>query len=175
MGDVTGPISTLPGRSHELPAGSTCDQHPDRPAVARIQGETDSFGCEMLDWCEECLAKYREEMASDEPDGFCDWCRTDAKLRPTRDFEEGVCGPVYYVCEPCYGRQQKAIQDEVNSWDDPPEYDDYDDYEIECYECGGEGYVHDCIDGFCVDADFGCDMCTRRCDMCNSAKKGGAA
>lgn len=43
MGDVTGPISTLPGHRHKLPSGATCDDHPDRPAVARIQGETDSF------------------------------------------------------------------------------------------------------------------------------------
>lgn len=30
MGDVTGPISTLPGRRHELPEGTMCDVHPDR-------------------------------------------------------------------------------------------------------------------------------------------------
>lgn len=58
MGDVTGPVSTLPGAGHALPAGTMCDDHPDRPAVARIQGETDSFGSELWDLCEEC----RDEM-----------------------------------------------------------------------------------------------------------------
>lgn len=39
----------------------------------------------------------------------------------------------------------------------------------DCANCGGEGYTHDCFDGFCLDADEGCDLCTRRCDWCNSA------
>jgi len=38
MADVTGPISTLSGSLHALPDGQTCDQHPDRTAVARVQG-----------------------------------------------------------------------------------------------------------------------------------------
>ena len=155
-----------------------CDHHPDRPAVARIQGDTDSFGSELFDMCEECLEKYREELASDEPDGHCDWCKTDTKLRPTRDYAEGTSGPVYYVCTPCYAKQQEEIQADLNSRDDHyfDDYGDYDDdYEVECYECGGEGYVHYCFDGFCVDADYGCDECTRRCDVCNPAKKGGEA
>lgn len=50
--------------------------------------------------------------------------------------------------------------------------DDYDDdYEDECWNCGGEGYISDCFDGMCEDADSGCDDCTRRCDVCNPAKK----
>ena len=48
MADVTGPISSLPGSGHSVPDGAMCDEHPDRPAVARVQGETDSFGCEMI-------------------------------------------------------------------------------------------------------------------------------
>lgn len=40
-----------------------------------------------------------------------------------------------------------------------------------CGNCGGEGYVHDCIDGFCRDAEEGCDLCTQPCDWCNRSKK----
>lgn len=36
----------------------------------------------------------------------------------------------------------------------------------ECWYCGGDGYVHDCIDGFCLEAEIGCDDCTRRCPEC---------
>lgn len=36
----------------------------------------------------------------------------------------------------------------------------------ECWHCGGDGYVHDCIDGFCLDAEIGCDDCARRCPEC---------
>lgn len=36
----------------------------------------------------------------------------------------------------------------------------------DCWQCGGEGFVWDCIDGFCADAEAGCDLCTSRCDAC---------
>lgn len=39
-----------------------------------------------------------------------------------------------------------------------------DEYESECPVCGGEGFVFECFDGFCLDADVGCDDCTRPCD-----------
>ena len=47
------------------------------------------------------------------------------------------------------------------------DYDPYDGEDTDCWNCGGEGYVFDCIDGFCLDAEIGCDLCTRRCDVCN--------
>jgi hypothetical protein len=46
------------------------------------------------------------------------------------------------------------------------EYDD--DWDNEpCWNCDGERFVSDCFDGFCLDADFGCDLCTYRCPICN--------
>ena len=112
MGDVTGPISTLPGARHALPDGAMCDDHPDRPAVARVQGETDSFGCEMYDLCSECLEEL--ELFGDSG-GRCDWCKQDVTdLRPKRDIEEGLSGRVYYVCDPCAKRYDEA-QEELDS------------------------------------------------------------
>jgi hypothetical protein len=128
MAEVTGPISTLPGRRHDFPDGTMCDEHPDRPAVARIQGETDSFGCEMYDMCSECLAKHREEMRK--PDlGKCDWCDArDVARVPARDYEEGMNGPVYYVCAACKKRQSDRLDAELSRYGDY-DYDDrdYDD------------------------------------------------
>jgi hypothetical protein len=40
-----------------------------------------------------------------------------------------------------------------------------------CPNCGGEGVTYDCIDGFCEDAESGCDLCARRCDWCNPKKQ----
>lgn len=137
MGEVTGPISTLPGRGHDFPDGTMCDHHPERPAVARIQGETDSFGCEMNDMRQECLDEHRAYMRSPEATtGRCDWCKKDAAdLRTTRDYEEGMCGPVYEVCGACRQRRDEAAQAELDAFDDggwdEPE-DDYDPRE----ECG---------------------------------------
>ncbi|MCJ8518976.1 fructose/tagatose bisphosphate aldolase [Pseudorhizobium tarimense] len=44
-----------------------------------------------------------------------------------------------------------------------------DDDSEDCWNCGGEGFVSECIDGCCEDAESGCDLCTRRCDICNPA------
>lgn len=48
-----------------------------------------------------------------------------------------------------------------------PEPDDQED----CPNCGGEGYIYDCFDGFCEDAEYGCDDCMRRCDWCQPRKR----
>lgn len=105
MADVTGPISTLPGAGHAIPAGTMCDEHPDRPAVARIQGETDSFGSELIDCCQQCRSEFRDAIRNDRS-GRCDWCKMDASdLLDTRDYEEGSCGPVYRVCGACRKRR----------------------------------------------------------------------
>lgn len=50
--------------------------------------------------------------------------------------------------------------------------DDYDDYEDrDCWNCGGEGLVADCFDGFCVNAEDGCSLCIRRCSICRHAPR----
>lgn len=120
MADVTGPISTLPGAAHCPPEGVMCDDHPDRPATRRIQGETDSFGSEMHDLCDECAKAHREEARR--PDiGKCDWCDAKEVARvPARDYEEGMNGPVYYVCAACKKRQSDQIDADLG-------YDDWDD------------------------------------------------
>ena len=50
------------------------------------------------------------------------------------------------------------------------DYDDHDDNR-DCYQCGGEGFVWDCFDGFCVNAEDGCDDCTRPCPECARSKR----
>lgn len=130
MGEVTGPISTLPGHSHELPEGAVCDWHTDRPAVARIQGETDSFGSEMYDMCRECLDEHCEQIRSAEArTGRCDWCKKDATdLVWARCYDEGLDGPTYHVCGACKERQTRRLQQEMDEHDlDYPEDDNWDD------------------------------------------------
>jgi hypothetical protein len=112
MADVTGPTSTLPGAHHKVPAGAMCDYHPDRPAVRRVQGETDSFGSEMIDWCEECYKQYLEHKEQDSI-GICYHCKGLTPLFPWRDYEEGSCGPVYHLCAPCKSAQTKRENEEL--------------------------------------------------------------
>jgi hypothetical protein len=120
MAEVIGPCSTLPGRHHDLPDGTMCDQHPDRPAVARVQGETDSMGAELNDMCQECLDEDRQAMAEADHSGVCDWCgQHRPKLRPRRDYEEGMYGRVYDVCDPCIKRENDDLEKEAGTyWDD---------------------------------------------------------
>lgn len=95
---------------------TVCDEHPDRPAVTRVQGETDSMGCEMHDLCEECAAEHRAYARSTKArSGCCAWCKAEATdLRDTRDYEEGLNGPVYRVCGTCYRRQQDRLNAELD-------------------------------------------------------------
>jgi hypothetical protein len=113
MADVTGPISTLPGTQRTAPDNQDCDNHPTRRAVRRVQGETDSMGCEMYDLCQECLDEFREGQ-KEARIGQCDWCKQDATdLRPRRDFEEGMTGPVYDVCGACVRKQLEQLREEA--------------------------------------------------------------
>lgn len=110
----------LPGQRRDLPEGATCDTHPDRPAVARVQGETDSMGCELHDFCAECYAEDRAYARSAEArTGRCDWCKKEATdLRDTRDYEEGMYGPVYRVCAACKKRRDDEDQAELDRYED---------------------------------------------------------
>lgn len=50
---------------------------------------------------------------------------------------------------------------------------DYDDYEDngDCWNCGGDGWVSHCFEAFaCLHPDEGCDLCLKRCDVCNPRK-----
>jgi hypothetical protein len=128
MSDVTGPISTLSGASHDCPDGQTCDQHPNRLAIARIQGETDSFGCEMHDMCQECLDEEKawrnSPEAAEHRKGQCEWCKNEATdLRDTRDYEEGMCGRVYRVCGACIKKHNDDLKAQ-DDWEDMYEGDE---------------------------------------------------
>lgn len=128
MADITGPISSLPGSSHAVPDGMECDYHPGVPAIARIQGETDSFGCEMEDICQQCIDQRRAYRCSEAGKaeelewrtGRCDWCKEQVTdLRDARDYDEGLSGPVYRVCGPCIKRRNDDAEKDLGTyWDD---------------------------------------------------------
>lgn len=133
MGDVTGPISSLPASSHALPDGTMCDDHPKRKAVARIQGETDSFGSEMWDVCAKCLAEIRKYRAENRT-GMCEWCKQEVTdLRPARDYDEGMAGRIYEVCGACVKRRNDEAAEELaryDEYDEGPGDDDADEQQF---------------------------------------------
>lgn len=113
----------LPGNIYSGTKGSFCETHEDRPSYKKLQGETDSFGAEYSEMCEECFAVYEKSLevkvAKEEP---CDWCKVVTNtIEPTRDYSEGSNGPVYYVCQACRIKQDNEARDELNElhqWDD---------------------------------------------------------
>lgn len=114
MAGYSGRVPTLPGSRRPPPAGARCDDHADRLATARVQGETDSMGAEFHDLCDECFARMRSEAAAG-LQGVCDWCGLAADdLRHRRDFDEGSCGPVYRVCGRCRAAEVEALRDEYD-------------------------------------------------------------
>lgn len=117
MADVMGPNSYLPGNRISVPPGATCDteEHGNIPSTHRIVGECDVFGSEIIDMCEECYKKYLAEIEEPEAKN-CDWCNClTTDIKPTRDPDEGSCGPVYYVCSGCRRAQNDRFIEEAES------------------------------------------------------------
>lgn len=114
MGDISkGSVSSMPGSIHPLPLNSKCDDHPERDAIKRVQGETDSFGCEYLDMCQKCFDNYKQEVSEADYSGKCEWCKKCSDhLYLHRDIEEGSCGPVYEVCQDCIDKERESWQEE---------------------------------------------------------------
>jgi len=106
MAGAIGPSSNLPGSVIAVPAGMMCDNHEGRPATRRVVGETDSFGSEVEDLCDECYAdrqQWRKDHSEDL--GECEHCGAEKKhVKPARDPAEGSCGPVYMLCPECAKR-----------------------------------------------------------------------
>lgn len=68
-----------------MPAGQTCD-YCEQPATVRMQGETDSFGAEWLDFCDHHAARVRAGATF----GYCVECDALFEL-PDPDVELPRC------------------------------------------------------------------------------------
>lgn len=102
---------SLPGHRTKISEPAPCEDC-GKPAVFSVQGETDSFGAEYHDLCRNCAGKFNPNA-----EGACDFCSTHSNLlKPTRDFEEGANGPVYYVCDPCINRRRERLNDDLDCY-----------------------------------------------------------
>lgn len=145
MASVTGPISSLPGQTFAPGSQDVCDTHLDRKATHRVQGETDSYGSEMHDMCDECYAEYKDEKAKLGGGvfmGHCDCSPTvEQPMFAWRDYDEGMAGPVHYNCKACKTRivtqMNEAAAEELEAYgcfdfgedcyDSPDDFGDLDD------------------------------------------------
>lgn len=128
MADViTGYCRTLPGSAHRVPAGTKCDNHPERIAVSRLQGHTDDNGAALHDLCSECRAEFSLQL--DQPQRLCEVCnRPKDDLQRWRDPADGVAGPVYQACGECRERGAAFHRNETEEGDpvNPEEQDERD-------------------------------------------------
>ncbi|MNU19689.1 hypothetical protein D3C71_79220 [compost metagenome] len=112
MAATTGPTNQLPGSLHPVPPGTKCDKHPERMAMARIQGETDSMGAELIDCCDICAHDVREAAKLGATDRECDGCqRMFDQLNHYRDPDEGVAGRLYQLCDGCVAQAREQSSD----------------------------------------------------------------
>ena len=114
MAGVIGPNSYLPGQQLKVTNGMTCDKHTDRISVMRIVGETDSFGSEIIDMCDECKDNYLKHIAEQQDqEKRCEIClRMKKDVKPHRDPEEDSCGRLYDMCPECYRKIVDAFCDD---------------------------------------------------------------
>lgn len=95
-----GPVRTLPGSLHPFPEGTVCDVHQDCLAYVRIQGYTDSFGCEYHCLCSDCFSQLLDEVQQNADS--CDSCGKVMPLYPERNPDESGAGRrVYWHCSNC--------------------------------------------------------------------------
>ena len=75
------------------------------------------------------MDEHRKYVRSPEAKtGRCDWCKTEkTDLSSTRDYEEGMAGPVYRVCGECRKRRDERIRKDLEEQD--RSFPDYDGYE----------------------------------------------
>jgi hypothetical protein len=126
MAGTSGPTKTLPGSLHPVPPGAMCDKHPDRIAIARVQGETDSMAAELIDCCAFCAPVVQAAAKSAAVDCECDRCHEFSdQLKNYRDPDEGAAGRLYQLCERCIADARDS--DQASTGIAPELSDEHDD------------------------------------------------
>ena len=142
----------LPGQSVGVSDdewGTKCYTHHDVDATHRICSESDSFGSEYVNLCEQCWdahLAHKEKVKSDE--SLWETCKCgnrEPRMISYRDYEEGMHGSVYEHCSKCHAKMNARIAEEEAYYDDDDDWcgsDDYDTSEEDLMF--GEG-LHDVI------------------------------
>lgn len=134
-------MPSLPGQYVSLNDdewGLMCYTHHDRPATRRICVESDSFGSEYYNMCDECNEEHIANKAAIDADPerweTCKCGNREPRMIQYRDMDEGMHGPVYEHCSKCHEKWNQRIAEEEeyyrqdDDWyDDEPYYDPRDD------------------------------------------------
>lgn len=104
MSSCIGPNKYLPGEHIKCDPGHVCDcEGCGLPAKHAIVGETDSFGSEILHFCEAHYQQFTVELAQEKEENppECEFCKSTERVAFTRDPSEGMSGPLYELCAKC--------------------------------------------------------------------------
>ncbi len=106
-------MNYLPGQFIKAHVDDVCEEHNDLPAVIRMIGETDSMVCEIIPMCQACYdaAKQYQLEHPDGEDYDCDICHESHPCKPSRDPEEGLNGPIYWICKSCRKKIRKSAKE----------------------------------------------------------------
>ena len=111
-----GPNHYVTGQVLRCPYGQACDKHEERLAEVRVVGETDSFGSELVDMCQECFQDYlRDKRDAQDELVRCQLCGsvTDT-CKAWRDPEEGISGRHYMACQTCRHERERAFAEALS-------------------------------------------------------------
>lgn len=116
----------LPGQSVSVEDdewGTKCNWHPEVVATHRICSESDSFGSEYANFCNDCWEERQLAIKAKEQDpeqwDSCRKCGENVpRLSSYRDPDEGMHGPVYEACPDCVSKFWKRYQEECELLDD---------------------------------------------------------
>lgn len=114
-----GPVSTMPGSTYKAQPDIPCEEEGcTLSSDIRVQGETDSIGCEYHHYCSTHYTAFKlavEAHAQEARTGMCDWCGKHATdLRNRRDYDEGSSGRIYRVCSPCCTKDNERAAEELD-------------------------------------------------------------
>lgn len=131
-------MPSLPGQYVSLNDdewGLMCYVHHDRPATKRICTESDSFGSEYHNMCDECNEEHIADKAAIDADPerweTCKCGNREPRMIQYRDMDEGMHGPVYEHCSVCHEKWNQRIAEEEAFFDQ----DDDDDWYDDRYDC----------------------------------------
>jgi len=121
-------MSVLPGAKRSLYGHENENfcEHEDcnEKACGKVAGEVDSMGVEWEFYCADHINERTDVIRNMRASGPCDWCGEESDdLRPRRDIDEGSNGPVYDVCRSCSQKEDKLLDEELDSYPDDEDDD----------------------------------------------------
>lgn len=135
----------LPGQSFSVKDdewGTKCYTHHEVEATHRICTESDSFGSEFMNLCDECWnahLAHKEKVKNDE--SLWETCKCgnrEPRMIQYRDYEEGMHGPVYEHCSKCHERMNARIAEEEAQYDEDDDWNG--GWEDDCYDDPRDDY-----------------------------------